>query len=252
VPRPSRDGRRAKDLLARDLDAFEQLAHAAPPAVLKVQATGPWTLATLVELHRGDKVLADHGAVVDLAQSLAQGLADHLADLQGRFPSTTLVLQLDEPSLPAVLQARVATSSGFATLRAPSPLTVRDRLRTVLQAAEHTVVHCCAARPPVDLLVEAGAGALSVDAAMLDPRDDDVLGAALERGTGLLLGAVPSTGGELPAVPAVLRTVGALRDRVGMEQVTLTPACGLAGATPAYARGVLRLLTEAAEEVARG
>lgn len=256
VPRPSRDGRRAKDLLARDLDAFELVASASPPEVLKLQATGPWTLATLIELHRGDKVLADHGAVEDLAQSLAQGLADHLADVQRRFPTTTLVLQLDEPSLPAVLLARVATSSGFATLRSPSPLTVRDRLRTALRAAAtttaagttagHTVVHCCAPRPPVDLLVEAGAGALSLDAAMLDPRDDDVLGAALEHGTGLLLGVVPGTDGDLPAVRDLERTVGRLRDRVGMPQVTLTPACGLAGATPAYARAAMKRLVEAA------
>ncbi len=249
VPRPSRDGRRAKDVLKRDLDALELAAHASPPEVLKVQATGPWTLATLVELHRGDKLLADHGAVADLAQSLAEGLRQHLADLQRRFPLTTLVLQLDEPSLPAVQQARVPTSSGFATLRSPSPLIVRDRLRTVLEAAEHTVIHCCAPRPPVDLFVEAGASALSLDAEMLDIRDDDALGAVLERGTGLLLGVVPATGGDLPAVPEILKTVGRLRDRVGMTQVTLTPACGMAGATPAYAQAALKRLMEAAAEV---
>jgi len=246
VPRPSRDGRRAKDLLARDLDAFEQVAHVAPPTVLKVQATGPWTLATLIELHRGDKVLADHGAVADLAQSLAEGLRWHLADVQRRFPASTLVLQVDEPSLPAVLQARVATSSGFATLRAPDPQVVRERLRTVLAVTEHTVVHCCAPRPPVDLFVSAGAGALSLDEQMLDPREDDDLGAAVEHGTGLLLGVIPAVGTGLPAVREILQTVGRVRDRVGMTEVTLTPACGMAGATPAYAKGAMKRLTEAA------
>jgi methionine synthase II (cobalamin-independent) len=250
VPRPSRDGRRAKDLLARDLDAFEAAAHGSPPEVLKLQATGPWTLATLLELHRGDRVLADHGAVKDLAQSLAEGLRRHLADVHGRFPSTTLALQLDEPSLPAVLQAGVPTSSGFATLRAPTPQTAREHLRTVLEVTEHTVVHCCAPRPPVDLLVSAGAAALSLDAAMLDARDDDDLGAALEQGTGLLLGVLPATGSTVTDVRTVLRTVGRLRDRVGVQQVALTPACGLAGATPAYARAAMKRLAEAAGELA--
>ena len=242
VPRPSRDGRRARDLLARDLDALEEVG--VPPGLLKVQATGPWTLSALLELHRGDKVLSDAGAVRDLAASLAQGLAEHVADVQRRFPASTVVLQLDEPSLPAVLSARIPTASGFGTLRAPDPQTAREHLRTVLAAAEHTVVHCCAPRPPVDLLAEARA--VSLDASLLDPRDDDALGVALENGLGLLLGVVP-TSGPLPSVRAVLESVVRLRDRVGVREVTLTPACGLAGHPDPAA--VLRLVTKAAKEL---
>jgi len=246
VPRPSRDGRRARDLLARDVDAFEEVAHTAPPEVLKLQATGPWTLAAALELHRGDRVLADHGAVDDLAASLAEGLRLHVADLQRRLPGTTVVVQLDEPSLPAVLQAQVPTSSGFRTLRAPDAQRAREVLRTVLAAAEHTVVHCCAPNPPLALMAEAGA--VSIDASL--PYDEQALGEAVERGVGLLLGVVPSTGAELPAVRAVVETVGRLRDRVGVTDVTVAPTCGLAGATPAYARAVLQRLVEAAEELA--
>ena len=66
-------------------------------------------------------MLADHGAVWDLAQSLAEGLVQHVANMQRRLPHTTIVLQLDEPSLPAVLAARIRTASGFGNLRAPSP-----------------------------------------------------------------------------------------------------------------------------------
>jgi methionine synthase II (cobalamin-independent) len=250
VPRSSRDGQRAKDLLARDLDALEELAAGSPPAVLKLQATGPWTLASVVELQRGAKILADHGAVIDLTASLAEGLALHLADVQRRFPSTTLVLQLDEPALPAVLAARIRTASGFGTLRAPAVQFARQHLQTVLSVAEHTVVHCCARRPPVELLVSAGAGAVSVDAAMLDTRDDDALGQALEGGTGLLLGVLPGVDGPLPSKRRIAETVGRLADRVGLTDVTLTPTCGLAGASPAYARAALERLVEAAQEVA--
>ena len=245
VPRPRRDGRRAKDLLARDVDALEEAGHAGPPPYLKVQATGPWTLASVLELNRGDRVLADHGAVADLAESLAEGLREHVADLQRRFPGTTIAVQLDEPGLTAVMHAKVPTASGFATLRAPDIQVVRDRLRTVLAAAEHTVVHCCAPDPPIALMAEAGA--ISIDASL--PYDEDALGEAVERGTGLLLGVAPTFGSEPPAVRAVVETVRRLRDRVGVTDVTLTPACGLAGATPAYATAVLKRLTEAAGEL---
>ena len=233
-------------MVARDLDAFELAAQGDPPALLKIQATGPWTLVALLELHRGAKVLSDHGAVRDLTQSLAEGLKRHLADVQGRFPNATIALQLDEPSLPAVLAAHIPTASGFGTYRKPDAQLARERLRTVLEIHPHTVVHCCAPRPPADLLVTAGAHALSLDAAMLHPKDDDDLGVAMEKGTGLLLGVVPTTG-ALPAVRAVLETVGRLRDRVGVQQLTLTPACGLAGTTPDHARAVMARVRKAAE-----
>ncbi len=244
VPRPSRDGRRARDLLARDIDALEEVAHASPPPYLKVQATGLWTLASVLELHRGDRVLADHSAVTDLADSLAEGLRLHVADVQRRLPGTVVVLQLDEPGLPAVQQARVPTSSGFGTLRVPKAQTVRERLTTVLAAAEHTVLHCCAADPPVALL--ALASAISIDGTL--PYDEDALGEVVEQGTGLLLGVVPSIGTEPTAVRGIVEIVRRLRDRVGVTDVTLTPTCGMAGATPAYAKAVMKRLTEAAAE----
>jgi hypothetical protein len=208
VPRPSRDGRRAQDLLARDLDALEEAGHAGPPPYLKVQATGPWTLASVLELNRGDRVLSDHGAVADLAESLAEGLREHVADVRRRFPGTTVALQLDEPGLTAVLHGKVPTASGFGTLRVPDTQVVRERLRTVLTATEHTVVHCCAPDPPIALMtaVQGTAGAISIDASL--PFDEDALGEAVEGGTGLLLGVAPTVGAQPPAVRAVVETVG--------------------------------------------
>jgi hypothetical protein len=238
TPRGSREGRRAKDLLQRDVDALELAALGSHPEHLKLQATGPWTLATVLELQRGAKALADPGAVRDLAQSLAEGLRLHVQDVQRRFPQTAVHLQLDEPSLNGVLQAAVPTASGFATLRAPDRQTVREQLRTALAAHDSTVLHCCAARPPIDLLAEATA--ISVDAAMLDPRDDDALGEALERGTGLLLGVPTDT-------KAALQTVGRMRDRVGVRDLTLTPPCGLAGSSDP--RREMQQLTKAAGEL---
>jgi hypothetical protein len=70
-------------------------------------------------------------------------------------------------------------------------------LRTVLEVAGSTVVHCCAPSPPVALLRRAGASAVSLDATLLTPRDDDALGEAVEAGARLLLGLVPSRDGVL-------------------------------------------------------
>jgi methionine synthase II (cobalamin-independent) len=250
TPRPSRDGQRARDFLSRDLDALEE-SELRPP-VLKLQAAGPWTLAAMIELGRGDRLLADPGAVADLAQSLAEGLRRHLADVAGRLPGTTLLLQLDEPALPGVLAAQIPTASGFGRLRAPDAPVAVERLATVLAVAEHTVVHCCAASPPIDLLRRAGAGSLSLDAAVLTPRDDDAIGLAVEEGAGLLLGIVPSVDAaiDLDDNPAkrLWQRLG-FDTRLLPEAVVVTPSCGLAGASPSYARRALAACAEIARRM---
>ena len=249
----SRDGARARDLLSYDLEALEEHAGGAP--ALKLQCAGPWTLAALLELPRGDRVLADHGAVDDLAQSLAEGLARHLADVAGRLPGTRLVLQLDEPSLPTVLAGRVPTASGFGTLRAPAASRAVEVLATVLAVAPDTVVHCCAPSPPLALLRRAGASALSLDATLLTPRDDDAVGEALEAGAALLLGVVPSLDAPLSDLSATMRPVQDLWRRLGQApdalagSVVVTPTCGLAGASPGYARRALQACSEIARRL---
>lgn len=253
TPRPGRDGQRARDLLSRDVDALEE-TEVRPP-VLKVQAAGPWTLAATMELTRGDRLLADHGAVTDLAESLGEGLRLHLADLSRRLPGTTLLLQLDEPALPGVLAAQIPTASGFGRLRAPDAETAATRLRAVLSVSEHTVVHCCAARPPIELLLRAGAGAVSLDAALLTPRDDDAIGSAVEAGAGVLLGLVPSADADLSDLPARMEPATALWRRLGFDPdllpstVVVTPSCGLAGSSPAYARRALAACAEIARRM---
>jgi len=210
-------------------------------------------LAAMLELPRGERALADHGAVDDLGQSLAEGLRRHLADLGARLPGTRLVLQLDEPSLPAVLGAGIPTASGFGRLRAPSRQRVREVLAAVVSVGDDTVVHCCAADPPVELLHEAGAGAVSLDATVLTPRGDDAIGLAVEGGCGLLLGVVPAVDTRLADLGAVMEPVRRLWRRLGFEPdllpatVVVTPTCGLARASPGHARQALG----AAVEIAR-
>jgi methionine synthase II (cobalamin-independent) len=251
---PGRDLRRAYDHLARDLDGLEEVAQRYE-GPLKIQASGPWTLAGAVELRYGDKMLADPGAVRDLTESLAEGLAAHVAQIRRRVPGATeIVVQIDEPGLPGVLAGNVPTASGFGRLSAVEPSVVSDRLRTVVEAAGgFPVVHCCAPGVPFDVLRRAGARGISLDATLLRRRDEDAIGEAVEAGTAFFLGVVPGTDSRLPDVGVVAKPAVELWRRLGFpparlaDQVVLTPACGLAGASPAYAKAALARCRESAK-----
>ncbi len=165
VDRPSADERRARSLLGEDLDAAEEFAGQ-QDGPFKVQVAGPWTLSASLELSRGERALHDPGAVRDIVASLAEGVATLLMDVRKRLPHADVLLQIDEPSLPAVLRGRVPTQSGYGTLRSVEPNVVRDGLRSVLDAAGPEVtalVHCCAPDIPIPLLRAAGAAVISLD-----------------------------------------------------------------------------------------
>ncbi len=257
VPRPGIDAGRTRDLWARDLNALADEAGDYR-GWFKIQLAGPWTLAAGVELHRGDKAVADAGATWDITQSLAAGLAEHIAEVGRVLPYAQLVVQIDEPSLPAVLRGGVKTSSGFGYLEAIEEPVVEAALRAVLSAAGQapSIVHCCAADIPLELLRRTGPDALSLDLSLTS--DQDELGVAIEAGTGLLLGVVPGTDSHLPRPLATADRLRSWWRRLGfdLEQlpgaVTLTPTCGLAGATPAYAAACMTHLQAASGELAAG
>ncbi|MGH8860605.1 MAG: methionine synthase [Jatrophihabitantaceae bacterium] len=244
------DVRTARDFLAWDIDALEAAAEGHRGA-LKVQSVGPWTLAANVELPGGHKVVSDHGATRDLAESLAEGLRGHLADVQRRVPGARLVLQLDEPSLPAVLGGHVPTPSGYGTVRSVERSQVEQTLRDVLSAGADggRVVHCCADDVPIRLLRDAGADALSLDASRLPTSTYDELGEAVDAGLSLWLGVLPSTDAAVSldtardAVRTLWSALGFARGDAAAAVVP-TPSCGLAGATPRYVRRVLSLLRD--------
>jgi hypothetical protein len=271
--RPGRDLRRTRDLLERDLDQLtEQAAGYTGP--VKIQSAGPWTLAAHLERPVGGRMLRDAGAVRDLTDSLAEGLAAHVADVAARLPGASVLLQLDEPSLPAVLAGRVPTESGFGMLRVVEASTAADGLRTVIDAVGVPVIaHCCAPAAPIGVFRSAGAAALALDLSQdLGVAGLDTLGEALDAGLGLFAGAVPTeepAGGQgsVPVVasevaeapPAaggpssadVADRVRGVWRRIGFpladlaEQVVITPACGLASASPEYVRVALRACREA-------
>ncbi|MFJ5516246.1 methionine synthase [Streptomyces griseoluteus] len=255
--RPGRDTRRAHAWLREDLDALEEFTQGYE-GDLKVQAVGPWTLAAALELRNGEAVLSDPGACRDLTASLAEGLRLHVADVRRRVPGARVVLQLDEPSLTAVLRGQIRTASGYRTHRAVDRQIVESGLREVLGAGGSgpTVVHSCAPDVPFALLRRAGTDAVSFDFGLLTERDDDAIGEAVEGGTRLFAGVVPGTDAALSDPAGSVMGVRTLWRRLGLrpgllaEAVTVTPACGLAGASPAYARQALAHCVRAARSLA--
>ncbi len=252
---PGVDHRRARSLLAQDLDAVEEHTQGYAGR-FKIQVAGPWTLAATVERPRGDRVLADHGARRELAQALAEGLRDHVADVRRRLPEAEIVVQVDEPALPAVLAGSVPTASGFHRHRSVDAPQASPALEWVFAAVTGSgavpVAHCCAPDVPLGLLTGAGAAGVSVDLDVLPvPAYDDLAG-LLEQGRPVYLGVVPSTA---PATPpsegAVTERVLRFLDMLGLDpesasSLVVTPACGLAGADPSWARRALQLVQRVA------
>jgi methionine synthase II (cobalamin-independent) len=270
---PGRDMRRAQSLLSADLDAMEEVldGYQGP---LKIQLAGPWTLAATIEQPRSlNPALADPGLVADLTSSLAEGIAAYVAEAAKRVPGAVLLVQLDEPALPAVVDGAVPTPSGLSRVRAVEEEVLRDRLREVLTATRaYTVVHCCAPGYPFGIITGAGANAVSFDMSLLKASDYDQLAEIVEAGTGVLAGAVSPLGQQPDARGAegaadgrretkervrrtptdTAKSVGELWRKMSQppdrcaEQVVVTPACGLAGASPDRARAALRWCREAA------
>lgn len=242
------DQRRARSLLSQDLDAVEELLQGFDGSI-KVQVAGPWTLAAMVEKPRGDRILADHGGRRDLAQSLAEGIREHLASVGDRVPGASLVLQIDEPMLPAVLAAQIPTASGWGRHRSIDKPEADAALRLMVEAGRSagasTVLHCCAPDVPVALVHGAGFDALSFDLTLTAP--GDVWASAFDAGLDLWPGVIPSLDAEgasdKPLGKKAWDFFGALGfgPETYADRVVITPTCGLAGATPAWAKRALRL-----------
>jgi hypothetical protein len=162
-----------------------------------------------------------------------------------------VVVQLDEPLLPAVLAGEQRTASGWGRLRRPEEPEVLDLLSRVLAAGGPRVgVHCCAADVPLDLLQRAGATWVGLDLSL--GVDEEALATVVVKDLGLHAGLVDPLS-DLPGT--VASTVAPLRtlwSRTGLEatrlgQVTVTPSCGLAGTRDP--RAILTRCRDAAEEL---
>jgi methionine synthase II (cobalamin-independent) len=100
--------------------------------------------------------------------------------------------------------------------------------------------------------------AVSVDVASLSASDLDGLGEFVESGRTVLLGVVPTAApSKRPAVEEIATAAASVTDRLGFprkvfqERIGITPVCGLAGATPEWARIAIELCQKAADGFAQ-
>ncbi|AXB44518.1 methionine synthase [Amycolatopsis albispora] len=257
--RPGHDHRRAVDLRRWDIDALQEAAGR--PAVLKAQVAGPWTLGAGIELPRGHRVLTDRGALREFTDSLLEGLRAHVAELSART-GAKVVVQLDEPTLPAILAGSLSTPSGYGTVPAVPEPEARELLARMIDGVrsitgQPVIVHCCHRRPPFALLRAAGAGAIAFDLTAVDLSSAvlDELGETWDSGVELFLGLTPATETETN-LRAVARPALELADRLGFnrsilaERAVATPVCGLAGASADWMRRALSLTRDLAKAFA--
>ncbi|MBO0864050.1 MAG: methionine synthase, partial [Mycobacterium sp.] len=210
-----------------------------------------------LELPNGHRAITDLGAVHDLAASLAEGVAAHRAAVARRL-DTPVFVQFDEPSLPAALAGRLTGVTALSPVHPIDEALAITLLDTCVAAADADVlVHSCAAELPWTTLQRSSIHAASLDAATLQAADLDGVAEFVDSGRTVVLGVVaasapprrPSVEEVAAAAVAVIDRLGfarsALRDRIG-----ITPACGLADATPGWARTAIELARKAAEALA--
>lgn len=259
--RPGAVSRRANDLLRTDLDALEEawetggLAGSGHP--VKVQVAGPLSVAAEVELPGGHRILTDSGALRDLSESLAEGVANHVTEVAKRL-GTPVVLQIDEPHLTSVLNGTLRGVSVLNTVRAmPEPEALHVLDTVVARQPVPVLIHSCADRPALGFLRTTAAAGIGFDLAAIGTRDLDRIGELLDAGKHLVLGLVPTTE---PAKPVSWRDIAEpgvrLIDRLGFprrllaDQIVVSPACGLAGASLSWARRAVSLAAETARAYA--
>jgi methionine synthase II (cobalamin-independent) len=258
--RPGAVTRRAISLLDEDMDALEEAWETAGlrggGRVVKVQAPGPITLAAGLELGNGHRAITDPGAVRDLAASLAEGVAAHRAALARRL-DTPVVVQFDEPSLAAAVGGQLTGVTALSPVAALDEAVAVALLDTcVATVGADVLLHSCAPLP-WDILQRSAIGGISVDAGTLRAEDLDGIAAFVESGRTVVLGVVAATPPvRRPSAEEVAAAVVAVTDRLGFgrsalrDRIGVTPACGLASATPQWARTAIELAHKAADTFA--
>ena len=261
VARPGAVTRRAASLLGEDIDALEEAWEQAglrgKEHPVKVQAPGPITLAAELELSNGHRAITDEGATRDIAASLAEGVGAHRATVARRL-GTTVAVQFDEPLLATALTGRLTGVTALSPVEAIDETLATTLLDNCVDAAgAEVMVHSCATGLPWNILQHSTIRALSVDVSTLQTTDFDGIAEFVESGRTIMLGVVPATEpARRPSVEEVATAAVAVIDRLGFarsalrDRVGITPVCGLAGATPQWARTAIGLARQAAEAFA--
>lgn len=244
------DMRRARSWLGEDCDRLEQ-ALGASEGFVKTQVCGPWTWAAAVEDRAGRRLVRDESFVTDLTHALSEAIVMHVADLRRRLPGREVIVQIDEPGLPAVLDGRIPTASGMGRLAAVPAARAAAHVRDIVATVPAPVImHCCDTYP---FGVAAAADVAGVSWDLVQGADPDAVAECFEAGRRLFVGAV----GTGDTAAASHDRFAALWQRTGLgttaaAEVGITPSCGLVGESPAGARAALAAAVEVRRRLADG
>jgi methionine synthase II (cobalamin-independent) len=167
-------------------------------------------------------------------------------------------VQFDEPLLPAALAGRLTGVTALSPVHPVDEAVAIGLLDHCVSAVGGEVLlHSCAAELPWKLLVRSSIQAVSVDVSALAAQDLDGLGEFVDSGRAVVLGVVPTAGSDSrPSVAELAGAAAAVIDRLGFsravlaERVGISPACGLAAATDAWARIATTLTQRTAAAIA--
>ena len=223
--RPQLLTRRAWDLVDRDLDQLEEAWGTTVPQ-LKVQVTGPWTLAASIELASGHRVITDHGALRDLTGALIEGVNTHAAALARRFHAD-VVVQLDEPLL-ADVEAGLPGATRFNPVRPVNAKDLAERLADVVTGldAERVLLNQTGYAPLWDVARDSRAETVLVSLDQVQGTAQyDGFGHTVSAGTRIGLGVTGPQDrvdelGERPRERAV--AVARFWERLGLDPLWLT------------------------------
>lgn len=150
--RPQLETRRNRDQIERDLEVCAEVWDRGAK-VVKLQVTGPWTLAHDIELANGHRVLTDRGAFRDLTAELIAAIRQHarhvayhldvIADPEALYSplgDPVILIQIDEPALPTVLGGELQGTTDFETMPVFNPTDVAERLNQVIDGVRGGVV----------------------------------------------------------------------------------------------------------------
>nr|WP_183373170.1 vitamin-B12 independent methionine synthase [Gordonia humi] len=256
--RPGRVTRLARDFLARDLDALEEHWDAEglidTGRLLKAQVLGPLSFAALVELRNGHKMVRDRGARLDLVESMADGLVDHVRELERRL-GARVVVQLDEPELEAILNGSVTPLTRLDPIPpVPAPM-IAQCLEEMAATIARPLILRTGARPHPELCRLLTSYSVTVDFSRPLPDDEkDKMGEYLDSGGVVMAGVVPVRPPVAPiTAEQIAQGVAATTDELGLPRTVLrdgfvlTPHSDLADASPTWAAAALRLASQTAE-----
>jgi methionine synthase II (cobalamin-independent) len=242
VPAAGADQRRIDAHFRGDIDALEE-ARGEGQISIKTQVVGPWTLASNLETTTARKVLQDKGACRDIAQSLADGVTEHVQQLR-KSGFTDVVVQIDEPSITGIRNG--AGGSLFSQPRVPPDEEIRAIWQILRERLDcPLVIHSCAPSFPWHLAHDFDA--ISIDAAT--NQDQDGMGAWLDSGKALWWGAVPVSAAPLPELSTSVASVRTALGRLGFddrvsERLAITAACGFASLARSDAERLIRRLND--------